>query len=185
MLFGADTTKPDVHIKRFVSGILSREVSDIESLFLLEAASKRAGLSARAVDYFIWDRAARGTSTNVVRMAPDVAASFINEETVNETLQSLLKVNESGVIAMLTTIIGVYRGGKIEFSETPRDVYDGTPVMVTFLPSNAIDLQERGIDEAQAADIRARLASFAEDWENPEMNVYDNYDDAKSKLQTR
>ena len=86
---------------------------------------------------------------------------------------------------MFTTIVGVYRGGKIEFSETPRDVYDGTPVMVTFLPSNAIDLQERGIDEVQAADIRARLASFAEDWENPEMNVYDNYDEAKAKLQTR
>ena len=30
-----------------------------------------------------------------------------------------------------------------------------------------IDLRERGIDETQAAEMRARLASFAEDWENP------------------
>ena len=84
-----------------------------------------------------------------------------------------------------TTIEGIYRDGKVELSETPSDMCEGTPVIVTFLPANAIDLQERGIDEAQAADIRARLASFAEDWENPEMNVYDNYDDAKAKLQTR
>ena len=48
-----------------------------------------------------------------------------------------------------------------------------------------IDLRERGINEAQAAEMRARLASFAEDWESPEMDVYDNYDEEKAKLQTR
>ena len=48
-----------------------------------------------------------------------------------------------------------------------------------------IDLRERGIDEAQAAEMRARLASFAEDWESPEMDIYDNYDEEKAKLQTR
>lgn len=47
-----------------------------------------------------------------------------------------------------------------------------------------IDLRERSIDEAQAAEIRARLASFAEDWESPEMDIYDNYDEEKAKLQT-
>ena len=49
----------------------------------------------------------------------------------------------------------------------------------------SIDLRERGIDEAQAAEMRARLASFAEDWESPEMDIYDNYDEEKAKLQTR
>ena len=83
---------------------------------------------------------------------------------------------------MLTTIEGIYRDGKIELSKTPRDVYDGTPVMVTFLPSNAIDLRERGIDETQVADMRGRLAPFAEDWKNSEMSVYDNYDAVKTKL---
>lgn len=48
-----------------------------------------------------------------------------------------------------------------------------------------IDLRDRGIDEAQAAEMRARLASFAEDWESPEMDVYDNYHEEKAKLQTR
>ncbi len=51
--------------------------------------------------------------------------------------------------------------------------------------AGSIDLRKRGIDEAQAAEMRARLASFAEDWESPEMNVYDNYDEEKAKLQTR
>ena len=86
---------------------------------------------------------------------------------------------------MLTTIEGVYRNGKIEFSKAPRDVCDGAPVIVTFLPSHAVDLQERGIDQAQAAVLRAQLAAFAEDWESPEMSVYDNYDKTKSDLQTR
>ena len=39
---------------------------------------------------------------------------------------------------------------------------------------SAIDLRECGIDERQAADLCARLKSFAEDWERPEASVYDN-----------
>jgi hypothetical protein len=38
----------------------------------------------------------------------------------------------------------------------------------------AIDLRSRGIDEKQAADLRSRLKTFAEDWERPEASVYDN-----------
>ena len=82
---------------------------------------------------------------------------------------------------MLTTIEGVYRGGKIELAEMPPDAREGTPVIVTFLPTNSIDLQACGIDKAQAADLRARLATFAEDWESPEMSLYDNYDAAKAE----
>lgn len=83
---------------------------------------------------------------------------------------------------MSTTIQGVYRDGKIELSTTPRDVSDDTLVIVTFLAANSINLQERGIDEAQAAALHGRFASFAEDWESAEMNAYDNYDEVKSKL---
>ena len=46
--------------------------------------------------------------------------------------------------------------------------------------SHSIDLRERGIDKAQAANLRERLATFAEDWESPEMSIYDNSDAAKS-----
>jgi len=39
--------------------------------------------------------------------------------------------------------------------------------------SSAMALHDRGIDEVQAADLRARLNSFAEDWERPEAAIYD------------
>jgi len=39
--------------------------------------------------------------------------------------------------------------------------------------SNGIDLEDRGIDEPQAADLRARLKTFAEDWNRPEADIYD------------
>jgi hypothetical protein len=36
-----------------------------------------------------------------------------------------------------------------------------------------VDLSARGIDAEQAADLRARLKAFAEDWDSPEMDIYD------------
>ncbi len=85
---------------------------------------------------------------------------------------------------MSTTIEGVYCDGKIELSDTPSDVREGTRVVVTFISPGSIDLREHGIDEAQAAELHARLACFAEDWKSPEMDIYDNYDEEKAKLQT-
>ena len=83
---------------------------------------------------------------------------------------------------MLKSIEGVYRNGKIELVEAPSDVRDETRVIVTFLEPRSIDLRARGIDEAQAAELRARLATFAEDWDSPEMDIYDDYDAAKANL---
>ena len=37
----------------------------------------------------------------------------------------------------------------------------------------AVDLRSRGITEVQARDLRARLKTFAEDWERPEAAIYD------------
>ena len=36
-----------------------------------------------------------------------------------------------------------------------------------------VNLAECGIGEAEALIQRAAFAMFAEDWENPEMNIYD------------
>ena len=36
-----------------------------------------------------------------------------------------------------------------------------------------IDPNARGIDKSQAADLRARLKTFAEDWDRPEADIYD------------
>ena len=59
MLFGANTTKPDVHVMRFVRDRLGRDVSDIEALRLLEAAATEAQLDLRTLDTAIWETAAR------------------------------------------------------------------------------------------------------------------------------
>ena len=82
---------------------------------------------------------------------------------------------------MSKSIEGIYRHGKIELAEVPDDVPEEARVVVTFLEPS-YDLRERGIDETQAADLRARLNLFAEDWESPEMDIYDNYDAAKANL---
>lgn len=129
ILFGVDTTKPDIYIIRFVSELLNRNVSDLEAHALLEAACERVGVSVRAVDSYIWNRGARpaettdvatlgdelrpeydetllkdgvrgkyakqyAAGTNIVRLAPDVAAAFPNEEAVNEALRFALRVME-------------------------------------------------------------------------------------------
>ncbi len=39
--------------------------------------------------------------------------------------------------------------------------------------ANGIDLKARGINETQAEDLRARLRTFAEDWNRPEADIYD------------
>jgi hypothetical protein len=38
---------------------------------------------------------------------------------------------------------------------------------------HVVDLQSRGISEAQASDLRSRLKTFAEDWDRPEASIYD------------
>jgi hypothetical protein len=73
---------------------------------------------------------------------------------------------------MLKSVEGVYRDGKIELLELPPPNAQGK-VIVTFLESGAIDLAARGIDESQAADLRHRLQTIAEDWNLPEMDAYD------------
>ena len=83
---------------------------------------------------------------------------------------------------MPMSIEGTYSNGKIELSENPS-VPDDTRVIVTFLENGAMDMRQRGIDEEQAASLRQRLSTFIEDWESPEMAIYDGYDE--SKIQKR
>lgn len=84
---------------------------------------------------------------------------------------------------MLSSIEGIYRHGMIELLETHAEINDDTYVIVTFLQSGPVNnLKARGLDARHAADLRHRLAAFAEEWESPEMAIYDDYDSAKSKL---
>jgi len=77
---------------------------------------------------------------------------------------------------MSASVEGVYRDGRIELTEIPTSVSEDTPVTVTFLTSGFVDLREQGIDESLAAELREGFATFAEDWDAPEMDIYDRYE---------
>lgn len=62
MLFGANTTKPDVHICRYVSRCVDRKVSELEALSLLEGAAALSGIRLRDLDTTIWETSARPCS---------------------------------------------------------------------------------------------------------------------------
>jgi len=74
---------------------------------------------------------------------------------------------------MLTAVEGIYRDGKIELLETPPDVEEARVVVTSLPEGHRVDLRARGFSEPEIAALRARLSSFAEDWERPEMDVYD------------
>lgn len=74
---------------------------------------------------------------------------------------------------MVKSVEGIYRNGKVELLESLAEA-EGSRVVVTWVhPAEPVDLRQRGIDESQAADLRHRLAPFAEDWDRPEMAAYD------------
>ena len=68
------------------------------------------------------------------------------------------------------TVEGTYADGKVELAEQPAQI-DRARVLVTFLDSTGVDLRACGIDETQAADLRARLHCL--DWDRPEAAIYD------------
>ncbi len=72
----------------------------------------------------------------------------------------------------MLTIEGIYKNGQVILMETPVEVHE-SKVLSTFLDTKEINLQERGIDKSQASEIRAKLSPMAEDWNLPEMDVYD------------
>ena len=74
---------------------------------------------------------------------------------------------------MVKSVEGIYRNGKVELVD-PLPEAEGSRVIVTWShAAEPVDLRERGIDQPHAADLRRRLAQFAEDWDRPEMAAYD------------
>lgn len=72
----------------------------------------------------------------------------------------------------MLTIEGTYKNGQVVLAETPKDV-DESKVLVTFLDTREINLPERGISRVQAAELKAKFNTIAEDWNRPEIDIYD------------
>ena len=64
MLFGADTVKPDIYIKRYVEQVIGKPIGvPVKLVRLFEDASRSAGLSAIEVDNAIWEENARAAKS--------------------------------------------------------------------------------------------------------------------------
>ncbi|GBF80754.1 hypothetical protein [Aphanothece sacrum] len=86
---------------------------------------------------------------------------------------------------MLFSVTGIYRDGQIQLSEQPPDLAEETQVIVTFISAKEIDLVSKGINREDAANLRANLTTFADDWNSPEMSIYDNYEQNRANLKAR
>lgn len=54
LMCGADTTKPDVHLKRAVKEGNGRKLPEAEVVQLVEQSAKRMNVKARQLDYALW-----------------------------------------------------------------------------------------------------------------------------------
>jgi len=83
-------------------------------------------------------------------------------------------MGSGGGIPMLKAVEGIYRDGEVELLEQPGGVTEAR-VIVTFLPAEGpIDLRTLGISEEQAAAMRHRFGAATEDWDRPDMDVYND-----------
>jgi hypothetical protein len=75
---------------------------------------------------------------------------------------------------VLKSVEGTFRDGRVELSERV-DEPGPVRVIVTFLSNGVheVDLAARSVSPEQAADLRSRLKTFAQDWDRPEMDAYD------------
>lgn len=80
----------------------------------------------------------------------------------------------------MLTVEGIFKNGHVELLEDVKDI-DEAKVLVTFVENGDLNLKDLGIDEAAAADLRAQFESF-EDWNDPAMDVYNDYDNARKRL---
>lgn len=85
---------------------------------------------------------------------------------------------------MLTSVHGVYQGGRILLKEDPATIQDGTEVIVTFLEKDAAESSQQILDPEIMAELRWAFAPFAEEWNSPEMDIYDDYDASRKRLAT-
>jgi uncharacterized UPF0146 family protein len=80
---------------------------------------------------------------------------------MEQTEMAYDKVKRLGIIGVTSDLSG-------DLSTNPQDL------------ESSVDLVAQGIDRDQAQALRTSFATFREDWESPEMSIYDNYDAARA-----
>jgi hypothetical protein len=78
----------------------------------------------------------------------------------------------------MLTVEGIYKDGKIELLETVSEK-EQSRVLVTFLEKGDLELSALGLDRNDAIELSDSFESF-EDWNDPALDIYNDYDNAKS-----
>ena len=52
-------------------------------------------------------------------------------------------------------------------------------------PGGPLPIENFGMTSAEGGETRSRLEAFATDWDSPEMDAYDRYDEARKHIETR
>ena len=61
ILFGANTVKPNVHIKNKISEVVGRKLNDKYTVELFESACNELKLNTSDIEYYIWKRSANNS----------------------------------------------------------------------------------------------------------------------------
>jgi excisionase family DNA binding protein len=116
----------------------------------------------------------------------------MNSTTLSEVL-TLEEVAEylrlPSEVVLRQAINGKLPGRKIEdhwrFLKSAINAWLSLQPISSSIVEQSIDLASQGINQSEAEVLRASLMTFADDWNSPEMSIYDNYDAAKASLETR
>lgn len=73
---------------------------------------------------------------------------------------------------MITSVEGTFRDGRVELDEIPPNVKEAR-VIITFLPEPTSGRRGPNLSAREAADLRARLTAWEDDWNAPGMEAYD------------
>ena len=76
----------------------------------------------------------------------------------------------------MLTVEGIFKNGHVELLEEVHDI-DEAKVLVTFVQNGDLSIECLGLDAAAAAELRSKFESF-EDWNDPAMDIYNDYDNA-------
>ncbi|PSB28561.1 winged helix-turn-helix domain-containing protein [Stenomitos frigidus] len=107
-----------------------------------------------------------------------------------------IKIRLVRLLVIAGTIAGIVAGAA-DFSNNLLELAEKLGIPIEFnqlhlqqhLPPSPnkeqTDLAAYGIDKNQAELLRASLTAFADDWNSPEMSLYDHYDAARADLKAR
>jgi hypothetical protein len=115
MLFGANTTKPDVHILGYIKEVVGRKVSDIEGLRLLESAAACAEITIRNADTNIWERRARSVKrapVSTLAALPATPAIAARKVPAHPSVSSQAETNMSNAKTLIGRVRDTQAKGK-------------------------------------------------------------------------